>query len=266
MRRFATELDTARIRRLEDMRRFATELDTARIRREEDWNRIRNDSNNALREFSESRKISAAQFRNDLIAYHHEMRVQTREQLISMHQERQRMKETQLASLRQWNLALKKDVAEEIRQIGEHRVETTAEMRAALSEYRSQAIKEVTEMLAASHHARMELRQHFNDIHQEWVGRGSEQSDTSRSNSPPSGKASSENDQTVKVEAEPEIGMEGIDMEERILRVIKKAPEGVNITNIANMLGIPWRKATHPAQKLVVKGLVHKEGGIYHLS
>lgn len=265
---------------LEDMRRFATELDAARTRRKEDWNRIRTDSIDSVRDYSASRKIAAAQSRQDLIAYRqrvleesNDLREQARELLMSLHQERQRMRETQLAALREENLAFKKSVAKEIRQIGENRVEAAREMMAALSRHRSNMVEEVTEMLAESHRARMELRQHFDDIHGEWIAVASHRagpSEISRSKPSPSKKASSRDGPITKAGAEPEVepeaATEKVDLEESILRILKKARKGLDLKTIASKLGIKWRTVTRPTQKLVAKGLVRKKGGLYYPS
>lgn len=256
---------------LEDMKRFTAELDAARTGRKEDWSRIRNATSELVLEYSLARKKDAAQTKKDLMETHQmvqkeseDIRGQARACVLAFRSERIHMRETELVALHENYLAFKKNVAQQIQQIGEDRAEAAREMNAALSKHRSDMTMEVTEMMAESHRARMELRQHLDGMHQDWtkVAGRVQPRESSRSASSPARRASAENDVAVKA-TEPEPAEE-IDLEDSILKVIKKAPKGMDLKAVANALGVKWRKTTRPAQELVAKGLVRKEGGLYY--
>ena len=256
---------------LEDMKRFTAELDAARTGRKEDWSRIRNASNDLLMDYSAARKNAAAETKKDLMEHHQmiqkeckDIRDQARAKILGFRNERIRMRETELVALYKENIAFKKNVANEIQKIGEDRAKAGMEMHAALSKHRSDMLKELTEMMAESHRARMELRQHLDGMHQDWInvaGRAQPR-DSFRSTPSPTRKTSSEDEATLKA-TEPE-AEEDVDLEDSILKILKKAPKGMDLKAVANALGVKWRKTTRPAQELVAKGLVRKEGGMYY--
>lgn len=79
-------------------------------------------------------------------------------------------------------------------------------------------------------------------------------------------KAESKKEETTVKETAPRILKEIMEVEEKILSVLKENSKGKTLTDLGSVLGVHFIKLTIPLQKLVSEGKVHKKGKVYYYS